>query len=126
MNTIHVLLSWIKKDQLISLGLSDQQFDFILAFFLLIMLYIIVKPIITILIRLKWYHLSAYVITMLLFSNFISLYRLNQMRSLSESSLLIDNMSLFLSIFTLGVAISLFIIAERILSYFKLVKKQSN
>lgn len=127
MNNYHyLLLSWFKQDQLTTLGLTTQQFDFLLAFIFIGMLYFAVKPLVDLLIQLNWNQLSAYLITLLLFSNFISIYRLVQLDYLPKTSLFSDNTTLLLVVFSLGLIISIAILFQRFIAHLRLVKKHSS
>lgn len=123
---VQFLFGWFKYDQLLVLGLTELQIDFILALVLVVLIYFTIKPIVKLLMRLNWAHFSAYIITVLLFSHFISYYRINQIKSGAELRLLSDNLSLLLAVFSLGIAISLLILIERVIIYLKLTKKQSS
>ncbi|GGM20110.1 hypothetical protein GCM10011351_02450 [Paraliobacillus quinghaiensis] len=118
--------TWFKKVQLYSLGLEDQQINYLIGLFCIGVLFIVVHPLIVFLVGLEWKHLLTFLITILIFSNIVALgylYRTvngSGMKGFSEMTFIL------LDIVSLGIILAIVLLANSIVAYLKQHKSNSN
>lgn len=117
---------WFKKGQLTALGLQEQQVDFLIGLFCIVVLFLILKPVIKILIELNWKYLLTYMVTIFLFINIVTisyLYRGIEQGNLSISYVKM-NYILF-DIISLGIILGVTVLAKRVIWFVKQHKSNS-
>lgn len=119
--------NWFKKNQLLSFGLQEQQVDFLIGLFCIVVLYVILHPSVKLLIELKWKFLLTYLVTILLFINIVLFSHLY--RGIEKGSM-VFNLSMahyvLFDIITLGVIIGIVVVTNRAIFYFKQHKSNSS
>ncbi|GAA5417242.1 hypothetical protein Pryu01_02305 [Paraliobacillus ryukyuensis] len=109
------IFKWIDKNEVFELEVNEQQLYFIISLIALITLFFIFKPLMKLIIGLKWYHFLTYIVTILAFVNILWLINQVKFFSVFESHAVYA----LLSIIVLGIIVVITQFTKIILSYWK-------
>lgn len=112
---IHLVFfqNWLRKVASYIAKVEMDQWFFLLAVGSLVIVFYLIKPVVSLCIELKWNNLIAYVVTILLFSNVIVLLKYNTF----FDTIFFSSFYLIPAIATFGIIVIILRISQLVISY---------